>query len=99
MEFITVRELRINTGQVWKALEEEKELVITSSGKPIALLTGITGGNLEAMLDAVRIARGKWAIREIQKESVRRGLDKMTMKEIEKEIKDYHKERRNENRH
>lgn len=96
MEFITVRELRINTGQVWKALEEEKEMVITSSGKPIALLTNVSGQNLEPLLNAIRLERGKLAIRNIRKTAMEHGLDKMTMEEIDAEIKTSRRERRHE---
>lgn len=87
MEFVNVRELRVNTGQTWEKLEREKELIITSNGRPIALMAGIDGRNLEAMLAAVRRARGEWAIREIQRQSVQKGTDKMTDEEIESEIK------------
>ncbi len=87
MEFVNVRELRINTGQTWEKLEREKELVITCNGKPIALMTDISGKNLEVILAAVRRARGEWALREIQKQSVEKGLDRIKDEEIEDEIK------------
>ena len=39
MRFVSVRELRGQSAAVWKALAEEKDLVVTSNGKPIALLS------------------------------------------------------------
>jgi prevent-host-death family protein len=87
MDFVSVRDLRINTGEVWEKLEKEKELVVTSNGKPVAVMAGITGRNLETILAAVRRARGEWALREIRKESLSRGLDRIQGEEIEEEIR------------
>lgn len=87
MEFINVRELRINTGQVWGKLEHEKELVVTSNGKPIALMTQITGNNLEDILAAVRRARGEWAVRKMRRASQEKDLHLLKDNEIEGEIK------------
>jgi len=54
MEFVSVRDLRIQPGQVWKRLAETGELIITSHGKPIALLAGVTDATLEQTLTALR---------------------------------------------
>ncbi len=87
MDFISVRDLKINTGEVWKKLSREQDLVITSNGRPIALMTGIGGNNLETILAAIRRARGEWVIRQLRKDAQARGLAKMTPGEIEQEIK------------
>ena len=42
MKFVTVRDFRIRPGEVWKNLEKDEEVIITSNGKPIAMLTGIS---------------------------------------------------------
>ena len=93
MEFMTARDLRINTSQLWQTLEKEKELVITLNGKPVALLSGISGASLEPILAAIRKARGEWAIRKMQQHAVENGLDKLTLEEINEEIKKTRKER------
>ena len=54
MKFITVRDLRTSPAKVWKTLPEEKEMVITNNGRPIALLTPITDANLEETIRAMR---------------------------------------------
>lgn len=87
MEFVSARDLRINTGDVWKRLKQEKELVVTSNGRPVALMTGITGGSLEAILAAVRRARGEWAIRKMRESARTNGLDKISPDEIDEEIR------------
>lgn len=98
MEFVSSRELRINTGEVWEKLSQEKELVITLNGKPMALMTGITGESLEVILNAVRRARGEWAIRQMRQMSQKSGLDKLTDKQINTEIDKVRREHRRENR-
>lgn len=94
MEFMTVRELRTKTGQVWGVLEKEKDLVITSNGRPIALLTDIASSNLEEILAAVRRARGEWVVRQMRRSAKRQGLDKISVVEIEKEIRKSRREKR-----
>ena len=57
LRFVSIRELRNQTAVVWKALADEKDVVITSNGKPIALLSALEEENLEASLAAIRRAR------------------------------------------
>lgn len=87
MRFFSVRDLRSKGRQVWKELESEKELIVTSNGRPIALLTGVTEENFEQILRDLRRARALRAVDEIQRRSVEAGLDRMTDKEIEIEIR------------
>ena len=86
MKFITVRDLRTSPAQVWKALPEEKEMVITHNGRPIALLTPISDENLEETITAMRRSRAANAIRNMQLHSVKTGKNKLTDEEIEDEI-------------
>ena len=87
MKFISVRDFRIRPGDVWKQLKVYKDIIITSNGKPIAILNPVEDSNLESSITALRRARALLALEEIQKDSVVRGLDKLTENEIEKEIK------------
>lgn len=94
MEFVSVRELKINTSEVWDKLEQEKELILTLNGKPIALMAGISSSNLEVVLGAVRRARGEWAIRQMRKRALEKGLERLSDREIEEEISQSRKDRR-----
>lgn len=94
MEFISVRDLRIQPGQVWKRLAETGELIITSNGKPIALLSGVTDATLEQTLTAMRRARAQVAVSQLRTTAQARGTDKMSMREIDAEIKAARRERR-----
>ena len=87
MKFISVRDFRIRPGDVWKQLKVDKDIIITSNGKPIAILYPVEQDNLESSLITLRRARALLAMEDIQKEAVNKGLNKTTEEEIEKEIK------------
>ena len=86
MRFVSVRELRGRSAAVWKALAEEKDLVITSNGKPIALLSATTDEFLEESLGAVRRARAQAAASAMQQASLKAGTDRISLDEINAEI-------------
>ena len=94
MKFITVRDLRGRPAQVWKQLAKVREMVLTLNGKPIAILSSTSEDLLEKNLAELRKAQALSALEAIQTESVRKGLDKMTMDEIDAEIQAYRKSRR-----
>jgi antitoxin (DNA-binding transcriptional repressor) of toxin-antitoxin stability system len=87
MKFISVRDLRGKSAEVWKDLPAERELVVTSNGRPIAILSAVNESNLEESLSAIRQARAAEAVMSLQRRSVERGTDRITMKEIDAEIK------------
>lgn len=84
--FITVRDLRLKSGEIWRELKRERDLVITSNGKPVAVLSDIEGNNLEEYLKILRRARATVAVNKIQERSRREGLDKISEAGIEAEI-------------
>ena len=57
MKFLTVRDLRTKSAQLWKELEDEQEMIITSNGRPVAILSAINENNLETSLNSIRRAR------------------------------------------
>ncbi len=86
MKFLSVRDLKTKSSQVWKELPDQKEMIITSNGRPIALLSSINENNLEQVLTAFRHARATNAVAVIQYESAQKGTDKISMDEIDAEI-------------
>ena len=86
MRFVSVRELRERSASIWKALVEEKDMVITSNGKPIALLSATSGESLEESLSALRRARAQAAATAMQQASLRAGSDRMSLDDINAEI-------------
>ena len=86
MKFLSVRDLKTKSSQVWKELAGQKEMIVTSNGRPIALLSSINENNLEQVLIAFRRARATNAVASIQYESTQKGTDKISMDEIDAEI-------------
>jgi antitoxin (DNA-binding transcriptional repressor) of toxin-antitoxin stability system len=93
MRFISVREMNTRPKEIWEKIKEE-ELVITSNGKPIALLSAVSEETLEKTLRMIRRSRALMALEEMQKKSLASGLDKMTDVEIEARIRAIRKTRR-----
>jgi len=93
MRFITVRDIRTSPAKIWRQLPTEQEMVITNNGKPIALLTPLSGETLEETLSAVRSARAANALRKLRKTAQENGLDTMTEAEIQTEIDAVRRER------
>ncbi len=92
MKFITVRDLRTTPAQIWKALPEEQEMVLTNNGKPIALITPLNESDLEETLTAVRKARAQTAIQQMQFTSMKNNV-KVTSDDIDSEIQAVRKQR------
>ena len=86
MDFISVRQLRTESAAVWEALEASKDLVVTSNGKPIALLSATTATTLDASLAALRQARAQLAVVAMQQRARETGADRLTLDEINAEI-------------
>jgi antitoxin (DNA-binding transcriptional repressor) of toxin-antitoxin stability system len=87
MKFVSIRDLRGKSAEVWKNLPGEGEMVITSNGRPIAILAAITESNLEENLRAFRQARAIDAVAGLQRRSVEQGTDRISLAEIDAEIK------------
>lgn len=94
MKFVTVRDLRSKSAQIQRQLPEEREMVLTSNGKPIAILFATTGDSLEESLAIIRRARAVAAASFLQMQSVKSGRDSMSLDEINKEIAAERKSRR-----
>lgn len=88
MRFLSVRELRAKAAKVWKELPEEKEMVVTSNGRPVAILASVDEESVEESLKAFRQARAIVAVASLQRASARRGTRRMTIGEIEEEIRE-----------
>ncbi len=87
MKFLSVRDLRGKSAEIWKRLPGEREMIITNNGRPIAILAAVNESNLEESLAAFRQARAVEAVASLQRRSVEQGTDKISMGEIEEEIK------------
>lgn len=93
MRFISVRDLSTKPREIWTKIKDE-DVVITSNGKPIALLSGVTEETLEKTVRSIRRSRALIAMEEMQKKSIELGLDKLTDSQIESEIRTVRKSRK-----
>jgi len=94
MKMISVRDLRTKSAQIWSDLKKEQDLVVTSNGKPVGILSVTNEDTLEQSLATVRRARAMAAVMHAQLESVRKGKDKMTLDDINRVIDQVRRKRR-----
>ena len=59
MDFMSMRDFRTQTTQVWDKLDNEEEIVITNNGRPRAFLINIPEGFFDEMLSGIRQARAQ----------------------------------------
>jgi prevent-host-death family protein len=98
MNYVTVRELREKSGEIWQRVEAGEEFVVTRNGKPIALVVHTEPSEVEATLRAHRAARLGAVVTRIQAHARETGADQLTDEEIQAEIDAVRKQRRRQAR-
>jgi antitoxin (DNA-binding transcriptional repressor) of toxin-antitoxin stability system len=86
MKFVSVRDLRGKSADIWRELPGEREMVITSNGRPIAILAAVSESNLEESLAAFRRARAIDALASLQRRAAASEAGKLSPADIEAEI-------------
>ncbi len=94
MDFVSIRDLRTRSAAVWESLGEAKDLVVTSNGKPVAVLSAATASTLDATLTALRQARAQLAVLNMQRRAREGGLDQWSLDEVNAEINEARRQRR-----
>jgi prevent-host-death family protein len=94
MDYVTVRELRAESGKVWERVEAGEEIVVTRNGKPFAIMVPTKPSEVEDKLRALRAASFGIALRNVQRRAAETGANKMTLQEINAEIAAARRERR-----
>ncbi|HEX9591820.1 MAG TPA: type II toxin-antitoxin system Phd/YefM family antitoxin [bacterium] len=89
-----MRELRGGARELLAQLKREGEVVLTSNGKPVAIVAGVVEDHLEQQLSAYRRARAAIAVEEMQEAAVAAGVDRMTPEDIDREVDAARRERR-----
>jgi antitoxin (DNA-binding transcriptional repressor) of toxin-antitoxin stability system len=87
MRFLSVRELRQRGRQVWRHLRSGEQAVLTVSGSPVAILIGVEEDRLEETLRRVRQALAQEAVDRMREAARTRGLDRLSQREVEREIR------------
>ncbi|MDA8346867.1 MAG: type II toxin-antitoxin system Phd/YefM family antitoxin [Thermaerobacter sp.] len=93
MRFVSVRELRSQSAKILGELGLS-EVVVTSNGAPVAVLTPVTADSLDLVLRAQRQARAALALVDLQSAAARRGLDRLSGEGITSEIEAARQERK-----
>ena len=93
MKTVSVRDLRAKSAKIWRELSKERDMVVTSNGRPVGILSAADEETLEDTLKAVRRARASLAVLSAQLTSVKEGRNRLTPEEIETEIAAVRKKR------
>lgn len=94
MRFVSVRDLRGRSAEIWRRLPQDKLIVVTSNGRPIAVLSPVSEENLEESLSTIRRAQAMVAVEAMQTESVKEGRSRLLAEEIDEEIQAVRKRRK-----
>lgn len=97
MEFVTVRELRTRTAEVQARLANG-DVVLTSNGRPTALLTRVDDGDLDELVRELRLARARIHMRRMQSAARTSGATSLEMADIDAEVQAVRKARREDDR-
>lgn len=94
MNLIAIKDLK-QPRRLKERLSSEKELLLTSDGKPVAILVEVgPADDPEAVIQAVRDSRSRLALARVRESARRAGTNGMSLQDIEKEIAVSRKERR-----
>lgn len=86
MDYVTVRELREKSGEIWQRVEAGEEFVSTRKGKPFTLLVRTEAAAVEDRLRALRLSRMARLVRTIQDDAQASGASRLTDEGIQVEI-------------
>ena len=95
MNFVSFRELRTSTGKINDMLADNGKVVVTSNGKPKAIMFQVNETDFEetlAIINQIKLAR---AINNIRTVAGSNGASEMTLDEINAEIQASRREKRN----
>jgi antitoxin (DNA-binding transcriptional repressor) of toxin-antitoxin stability system len=86
MKFLSTRELRNRPGYV-RELAQKDELVLTASGKPIAILVGVEDDDFEETAQVIRQVKAQRALSRMRRQAARRGLERLSGSAVDAEIR------------
>lgn len=94
MDFITIRKLKTQAAKIWDRLERNHDLVLTSHGRPVAVLVKTGEDDLERTLADLKAMRGLRAMENMRTGAKTKGLDALSLADINAEIKATRADRR-----
>lgn len=94
MKTVTIRDFGARPKTIREALARDREAVLTANGRPIALMISVDARSIDQTVETLRHTRGLNARRAIRAESARRGLARLSVKEVDAIIAKTRKVRR-----
>jgi len=88
MKFMSVREFRLNTGQARKGLQVDGELVLTTNGRPFAIVSAVQPETFDRELLAIRRSRARVAIDRLRENARADGTDQLSLETIHAVVRD-----------
>jgi prevent-host-death family protein len=86
VKYVSARDLRNRPGRIWSTRNKE-DLVLTANGKPKGVLVGVDESRLDETVEAIRRARAIMSVSRIRREAAASGASKLSMAEINREIR------------
>lgn len=93
MEYVSIRDMRTRAGEVWQQLKEDGDLIVTSNGKPFALMVSLEDEDVEQMIATFRRTRAQMAVSQLRKEAAISGANRLSAAEIDAEIRQARRDR------
>ena len=91
MNLITIKDLK-QPRRLKERLLAEKELLLTSDGRPVAVLINVDNAeDPESILQSIRDSRSRLALSRIRETARRTGTSRFTPEQIDREIAATHK--------
>lgn len=94
MKFVSLRDFRTRTADIRRALGAAHEIVLTANGRPFAILAQVDEHNFEERLRALRRSRAHALVDRIRAKAKARGVDKLTVEQIDAIIAKTRRQRR-----
>ena len=91
---MTIRDFRTRPREAQRTLREEGEAILTSNGKPVAVMVGVDAESLDEALQTLRRARGLRALRVLRRDARKAGSDTLSSREIVALVQKTRRERR-----
>lgn len=94
MKTLTIRDFRTRPRQAQETIRRESETVLTSNGRPVALIVPVDAGTLDAELETLRNARAVRALAALREQADMEGSSAMPPSDLDELIKKSREARR-----
>jgi antitoxin (DNA-binding transcriptional repressor) of toxin-antitoxin stability system len=94
MKLIAIQDLK-QPRQLKERLKAEKELLLTSDGRPVAVLVNVDASeDPETVIQSIRDSRSRMALSRVREAAAQSGMTALTLDQINREIVAARKARR-----